>query len=162
MRTVTTALVCAILSAGAPAFAQPGPAPAPGEERVNQLILYGDDACPPSTEEEIIVCARLPEEERFRIPNGMRDRPNDPRNRSWGDRAIELSYVGRSGIGSCSPVGAGGFVGCQTQLINEARAERRARSTISWGRLIDEARRERLGRIDREAEEIERSQSEDE
>ena len=77
----------------------------------------------------------------------MRDRPNDPRGRSWSDRAIELSYVGRSGIGSCSPVGAGGFVGCQTQLINEARAERRARSTISWGRLIDEARRERLGRI---------------
>jgi hypothetical protein len=145
----------------APALAQDESAPAVPEARINQLIVYGNDACPPSNEAEIIVCARLPEEERFRIPRGMRDRPDDPRSRSWTDRAIELSYLGRSGIGSCSPAGAGGFIGCHNELVRRAEAERRAVGGISWGRLIDEARRDRLRRIDREAEEIERDQSED-
>jgi hypothetical protein len=154
--------VAAAALLAAPAAAQEDAIPAAADARVNQLIVYGDDACPPSSDEEIIVCARLPEEERFRIPQGMRDRADDPRNRSWTDRAIELSYLGRSGIGSCSPVGAGGFIGCHNELVRRAEAERRAAGGISWGRLIDEARRDRLRRIDREAEEIERAQSEDE
>jgi hypothetical protein len=154
--------VAAAALLAAPAAAREDAIPAAADVRVNQLIVYGDDACPPSSDEEIIVCARLPEEERFRIPQGMRDRADDPRNRSWTDRAIELSYLGRSGIGSCSPVGAGGFIGCHNELVRRAEAERRAAGGISWGRLIDEARRDRLRRIDREAEEIERAQSEDE
>jgi hypothetical protein len=151
----------AVALLAAPAAAQEEAPAAVGEARVNQLIVYGDDACPPSNDAEIIVCARLPEEERFRIPRGMRDRPNDPASRSWTDRAIELSYLGRSGIGSCSPVGAGGFIGCHNELVRRAEAERRAAGGISWGRLIDEARRDRLRRIDREADEIERTQGGD-
>lgn len=150
-------LVVAFALLATPASAQDEVPTAVGDARVNQLIVYGDDACPPSNDDEIIVCARLPEEERFRIPRGMRDRPNDPRSRSWTDRAIELSYLGRSGIGSCSPVGAGGFLGCHQEMFRRAQDERRA-AGISWGRLIEEARRDRLRRIDREAEEIERAQ----
>jgi hypothetical protein len=134
------------------------PAPAP-DARVNQLIVYGDDSCPPSTADEIIVCARLPEDERYRIPPALRDNPNDPANRSWRDRAIELSTVGRSGIGSCSPAGAGGFIGCHNQLVEQARAERRGGRDINWARLVEEARANRDRRIDREAEEIERGQA---
>ncbi|HEX8193392.1 MAG TPA: hypothetical protein VF552_10890 [Allosphingosinicella sp.] len=133
---------------------------APGDARVNQLIVYGNDACPPGNEHEIIVCARLPEEERFRIPPSLRDRPGFG-GRTWYDRAIELSYAGRSGIGSCTPSGAGGFIGCQNQLISQARAERRAEQDINWARLVAEARADRSRRIDRDAAEIERSQSED-
>lgn len=158
----TAFFLAAALACAAPASAQDAePAPGAGEERVNQLIVYGDDACPPSTADEIIVCARLPEEERFRIPPSLRQRPNEPGSRSWADRAIELSYVGRSGIGSCSPVGAGGFVGCHNELVRQARAERAGRGDINWTRLVEEARRERGQRIDREAAEIERSQTED-
>jgi hypothetical protein len=153
-------LIAAAAFAASPASAQEVP-PAAADTRVNQLIVYGADSCPPSTEEEIIVCARLPEDERYRIPEPLRPSPNDPRSRSWGDRAIELSYVGRTGIGSCSPVGPGGFVGCHEQLVREARAERRGREGIRWTQLIDEARQERLRRIDRDAEEIERAQSDD-
>jgi hypothetical protein len=154
------AAAAALLATGAPAQdAEPGAGI--GEERVNQLIVYGDDTCPPSTAEEIIVCARLPEEERFRIPSSLRERPNQPGSRSWADRAIELSYVGRAGIGSCSPVGAGGFVGCHNELVRQARAERAGRGDINWGRLVEEARRERGQRIDREAAEIEREQADE-
>lgn len=155
-------LLAAAALAAAPAAAQQAePAPAGDEARVNQLIVYGDDECAPSTEDEIVVCARLPEEERFRIPGPLRPDPNDPRSRSWGDRAIELSYVGRTGIGSCSPVGPGGFIGCHNELVRQARAERRSRDGIRWGALIEEARRDRLRTIDRDAAEIERAQDED-
>jgi hypothetical protein len=153
-------LAAAALLAAAPALAQSPLAPEV-EARVNQLIVYGEDRCPPGDADEIVVCARLPEEERFRIPPAVRDRQDEPASRSWYDRAIELSYVGRSGIGSCSPVGAGGFIGCHNQLVTRALAERRAAGDINWARLVEEARSERGRRIDREAAEIERAQSED-
>ena len=123
----------------------------PGEERVNQLIVYGDDPCPPSTDEQISVCFRLDEGERFRIPENLRDNPNDPVNQSWGSRAVELQYVGRSGIGSCSPAGAGGMIGCYNDLVRQARAERAGRDSVNWDRLIEEARKERLSKIDEQA-----------
>lgn len=130
--------------------------PAAGEPRVNQLIVYGNDPCPTSTDEEIIVCARLPEDDRYRIPPGLREDPNAPENQSWVNRAIELSYVGRSGIGSCSPAGAGGMIGCFNQIVNQARAERAAAGDVNWQRMIEEARAERLRRIaEEEAEEAE-------
>lgn len=139
----------------APAAAQETAAPTPGENRISQLIVYGDDPCPASTEDEIVVCARKPEADRYRIPENLRGDPNDPANDTWTERATELQYVGRSGIGSCSPVGAGGFTGCYTELVRQAQAEREGRDAVNWNRLIEAARQERLGRIDAEAEAIE-------
>jgi hypothetical protein len=117
------------------------------DSRVNQLIVYGEDPCPPSTDEEITVCARLPEGDRYRIPPNLRNDPNAPANQSWANRAIELSYVGRTGIGSCSTVGGGGFTGCFDQLVRQARAERAAAPEVNWNQLIEQARQERLQRI---------------
>lgn len=117
------------------------------DARVNQLIVYGEDPCPPSTDAEITVCARLPEDDRYRIPPNLRNDPNAPANQSWANRAIELSYVGRTGIGSCSTVGGGGFTGCFDQLVRQARAERAAAPEVNWNQLIEQARRERLERI---------------
>lgn len=125
-----------------PAVGDPGADP-----RVNQLIIYGDDPCPPSIGDEIIVCARLPEDDRYRIPTNLREDPNDPVNRSWASRAVELSYVGASGIGSCSPSGAGGSIGCFNQIVQQARAERAQAGNVDWSRLIQEAREERMRRI---------------
>jgi hypothetical protein len=93
------------------------------------------------------VCARLPEGDRYRIPPNLRNDPNAPANQSWANRAIELSYVGRTGIGSCSTVGGGGFTGCFDQLVRQARAERAAAPEVNWNQLIEQARQERLQRI---------------
>jgi hypothetical protein len=155
---VLAAAGLAALASTGTASGQEAAAAASGPEdvRVNQLIIYGDETCPPSTDEEIVVCARKPESERFRIPENLRDNPNDPRSNSWSNKAIELSYVGRTGIGSCTPTGPGGSIGCFNQLIDQARAERAGRDEVNWDRLIDEARQERLGRIDAEAEAVER------
>jgi hypothetical protein len=97
------------------------------DPRINQLIIYGDDPCPQSSNDEIIVCARLPDSERYRVPESVRDNPNDPQSRSWADRALELSYVGRTGTDSCSTSGPGGFTGCFNQIVSQARAERAGR-----------------------------------
>jgi hypothetical protein len=139
----------------APALAQqPGvavPNAQPEEVPVNQIIVYGNDACPVSSDEETVVCVRLPEDDRFRIPSNLRENPNAPGNQSWANRALELSYVGRTGTESCSTSGPGGFTGCQQQIINQARAERRNADPINWARLVEEARQARLRRIDADA-----------
>jgi hypothetical protein len=144
-------------AAGA-ALAFTTPASAQADVKVNQLIVYGKDACPQSTQDEITVCARRPETDRFRIPEQLRN-VADPANSSWANKALELQYVGRSGIGSCSPSGPGGATGCLQQFINQARAERAGSPDVDWNAMIEQARQERLGRIDAQAEVIEREQS---
>ena len=161
-------LIAAALLPSAAAAQQPGvPVPeaaaaapiggAPvADPRINQLIIYGDDPCPQSSNDEIIVCARLPENDRYRIPPNVRENPNDPARQSWANRALELSYLGRTGTDSCSPTGPGGFTGCFNQIVQQARAERAGRDEVNWNRLIEEAREERMRRIgEAEVEEAE-------
>ena len=171
MRVALLAFTVALLgtAAGAQQPGVPAPeaaaaAPTPADPRINQLIIYGDDPCPQGSNEEIIVCARLPEDDRYRIPPTVRDNPNDPGRESWANRAIELSYAGRSGIGSCSPSGPGGMIGCFNQMVQQARAERASGDQVNWNRMIEEAREERMRRIGEaevEDEEAERSQPPD-
>lgn len=119
-------------------------------DRVNMVIVYGDDACPQSTADEIIVCARQSENERFRIPPALR-LSEDPDNTSWTQRVESLEMVGDFGAMSCSPVGAGGFTGCTQQMIAAAYADREGGSNVRFGQLIAEARAARLATIDEEA-----------
>jgi hypothetical protein len=148
MRLALFAIAAAGAFAASPAPAQqPAAAPAGADPRVNQVIVYGGDPCPPSTDEEITVCARLPEDDRFRIPPNLRDNPNDPASQSWAGRAVELQYVGRTGTESCSTVGPGGFTGCMSRMINQARAERRGEGDVNWTRMVAEARAEREARL---------------
>ncbi|WP_106638677.1 hypothetical protein [Allosphingosinicella vermicomposti] len=144
----------AILAAPAAAQQAAAPAVGPADIKINQLYIYGEDTCPASTETEINVCAKLPEEDRYRIPQNLREE-GDQRNNAWSNRVEELSYVGRTGAGSCSPTGPGGWTGCFGQLLNQARLERQNRDDVNWNRLIEEARQERLGRIDADAAAVE-------
>jgi hypothetical protein len=140
---------------------QTGPATTPtvadvADLRVSQLVIFEGDTCPKSNDpREIVVCAVLPGQERFRIPENLRTDPNAPENQSWTNKAIALSYVGATGTGSCSTVGPGGFTGCNQQLINQAVAERRGRPEVNWARLIEQARQERLAGINTAAAEAE-------
>lgn len=127
------------------------PAAAQGEdEKVNMVIVYGEDACPPSTAEEITVCARKDESERFRIPQSLRQ-SDDPANVAWSQRVERYEAVGAFGAMSCSPTGAGGFTGCTQALIDAAYGEKREGGDVRFGQLIAEARAERLSTIDVDA-----------
>ena len=114
----------ASIALAAPGLAQnSGPPP-----REATLVVYGEDPCPRSTDEDIVVCARRPEEERYRIPEPLRERPDRPAEVSWGSRSEDLENAQRdSRPGSCSVVGSGGQTGCTQDMIRQWFAERRAR-----------------------------------
>lgn len=141
-----SALLPAALLFAAPALAQSD------QEKVNQLIVYGDDPCPQSTDNEITVCARVPESERYRIPEGLRE-TFSPQNDAWNNRVIAYEAVGKTGTLSCSPVGGGGFTGCMGRFIDTAYAEKKADPNIRFTELIAAERARRLASIDREAAE---------
>jgi len=136
--------------------------PVPEDVKINQLIIYGADPCPKGDPDEILVCVVKPEADRYRIPENLRGDPNDPASNSWANRATEVQYLGRSGIGSCSTTGPGGMIGCFNDIVRAARAERAGRDSVNWNRLIEEARQERLGKIDEQAEETEQRLRRDE
>jgi hypothetical protein len=111
----TAALILPTLAIPTPALAQ----------RVNEIIVYGTDPCPRSTDDEVVVCARKPESERFRIPEKLRQGGSLQSRQAWANRAIAFETYGKSGINSCSPVGPAGFTGCSQQLVSQAFKERR-------------------------------------
>ncbi len=148
----TTVSLAAALAFSAPAAAQSAAdqSSAP-EPKVNQLIVYGNDKCPESTDDTITVCARKAEGERYRIPKNLREPPNHPSNESWNSKVLAYETVGASGTNSCSATGAGGWTGCSAKLINAAYAEKKTASDVRFGELIAAEREKRLSTIDADA-----------
>lgn len=153
MTRISLASIALMLSVQA--LAQGAPVAKPGDEKINQLIIYGDDKCPESVGDEIVVCARMGEADRYRIPTNLRGDPNDPRNQAMSERIKSYEYVAASGTMSCSPSGAGGFTGCGLAEINKAYAEKAQDPGITFGRLIAAERAKRMAGIDAEAAEVE-------
>lgn len=123
-------VLIAVGLAGAAAFASPASAQAVSSvdrNGIKRMLVYGTDPCPPSAAGEITICARRPDQDRYRVPERFRepDALTGP-NEAWAYKAERLEMVGASGTLSCSPVGPGGSTGCMNQLINAARKERRA------------------------------------
>jgi hypothetical protein len=110
----------AVALAPAPATAQS----AADEPKVNQLIIYGDDKCPPSTANE---------------------------NTAWVNKVKGFEAVGKFGPLSCTPIGAGGELGCTAKMIEAAYAEKATSGSIRFNELIAKARQERLAKLDASA-----------
>lgn len=120
-------------------------------ETINALIVYGDDPCPVSTGEQITVCARKDEAERYRIPEILRGSAS-PQNEAWNNKVLAYETVFATGTLSCSPTGAGGFTGCTQNMIEQAYAEKRTDATVKFAQLIEEERARRLATIDADAQ----------
>ena len=110
-----------------PAIAPASAAAAGTPPRQSTLVVYGNDPCPTSgPDNEVVVCARRPEEERYRIPRRLRERQQI--ETSWASRAEGLDEENRQmRPNSCSAVGSNGFTGCMAQMIRNWYAERRQR-----------------------------------
>ncbi len=124
-------LLLAILASPALAAAPPPSAaegaPEASGTKISTLVVFGDDPCPRSKDDEIVVCARQPENERYRIPKALRNKKKEEVTQSWVERARTLDMVSQKGIpDSCSPIGTGGQTGCMRQFLDRARAEREA------------------------------------
>jgi hypothetical protein len=106
-------------------------APAAEPVRQIQITVYGEDRCPVAeSEDEVVVCARQPEEERYRVPPALRERRDRPADISWAARNEVLEEDARTmRPDSCSVVGSGGQGGCQAAFIRQWYNERRSRRT---------------------------------
>jgi hypothetical protein len=110
--------------------APPAQAAADSESRTISIVVYGDDPCPKADGDEIVVCARQPESERYRIPKRFRGQKaaQSPANTSWANKTRTLDEASRTAAGipnTCSAVGTGGQSGCQAQFLAQSAAARR-------------------------------------
>jgi hypothetical protein len=90
--------------------------------------VYGNDPCPKPKGEEIIVCAREPESERYRIPKRFRSGPRveSGASASWASRVAGLEDAQRfTRPNSCTAIGSNGQTGCTQAMIRQWFLERR-------------------------------------
>lgn len=93
------------------------------------VLVFGNDPCPKAKGDEIIVCARQPESERYRIPKRFRDQPRDLTgpSQSWASKVATIEDVTRfTRPGGCSPVGTNGQTGCTQAWLHQWYLERQA------------------------------------
>lgn len=129
LKPIIPALLASTLMAG-PALAQ---AEGPSQrtlgtttdgKRIVSMVIYGEDPCPEGKDGEIVVCSRQPERDRYRLPKTFR-KTDGQVEKSWSGQASAASDAGNAGIGSCSPVGAGGATGCNRQMMRTAKQQRK-------------------------------------
>lgn len=123
MRLLTALSLAAValapLTLGGAAHAEP-------PQKIFNLVVYGDDPCPKGEGDEIIVCARKPEAERYRIPKKLREKPEPAGGPGWGSQVATMEQVQRQTLpGSCSAIGSNGFTGCTAKALEQWFAERR-------------------------------------
>jgi hypothetical protein len=119
---IAFAAAAAALVAAAPASADTSL-----PQRSTNLVVYGNDPCPQSREDEIVVCARRPESERYRIPKALRDKKRtDSASMAWGRQWGQMEDATRfTRPDSCSVVGSGGQTGCLQSALRQWWLERR-------------------------------------
>lgn len=120
-------LILLALVVAAPTVAQDGARNNPPARRTVQVEVFGKDPCPKGDGDEILVCARRPEAERFRIPPKLRRKPDERKEQSWVARVRDIDETGRAQRpDSCSPVGTGGQTGCTAAMLRDFAAQKRA------------------------------------
>jgi len=111
-------IAASLLLTSLPLAAETGKPP----ERYATTTVFGDEACPAPKGDEIIVCARLPESERYRIPKHLRQkkRVDSGPGASWASRVRTLEDAQRfTRPGSCTAIGSFGQSGCTQAMINQ-------------------------------------------
>src|SRR3546814_16905554 len=93
-RTLPVAAAIAVIAVSSASAAQEE-----AGDKVNMVIVYGDDVCPEPAAGEITVCARKAENERYRIPEDLRPRDR-PENTSWTPAVQRYGMVGALRTGS--------------------------------------------------------------
>jgi hypothetical protein len=133
MTRTTFLLLLALAGTAAPAAAQSMLKPPPTDTslpRQKLVTVYGTDQCPKQVDpDEIIICVRKPDEDRYRIPPSVRvDTKADGAFEGSNRKALlgDASGGAGGGIGSCSAVGAGGGTGCNQAMQDQYRAARKA------------------------------------
>lgn len=116
MRNLRIMLAATAVAGGLTPLATPAAAQQP---TTAEVVVYGNDPCPRSTDDQVVVCSRRPETERYRLPKNQQLQGTRQQRQSWANKSQQLMTVGNTGVGSCSAVGPGGREGCLTQQIQQ-------------------------------------------
>ena len=108
--------------AASPAAAQTQDSSSTGR-KIAEIVVFGNDPCPRSTDDEVVVCTRVDDRYRYRMPEAYRPSGSFQQRQAWANKARSIERVGRTGIQSCSPVGPAGYTGCMEQMIRQGQAE---------------------------------------
>jgi hypothetical protein len=127
MKPMVTIVATAAMAGGFAAL----PAPVQAQQGPAQIIVYGNDPCPRSTGDQVVVCSRRPETERYRLPKNQQLQGSRQDRQSWANKSKPLMTVGNTGINSCSPVGPAGHTGCLIQQIHQEQQDAREQSEQS-------------------------------
>lgn len=123
-------LMAGLLGASCALSAQDDAPPTSAEmpERISFLVAFGEEKCREPVGDEIVVCATVPENERYRIPVALRKKETVITDRSWSSAVETLDSFARDlRPNSCSVNGSGGFTGCTQKLLQTWFAERRGK-----------------------------------
>ena len=122
MSKVALSLAAAAALGGFAIAASPATAQS-AEQRLAEITVFGSDPCPRSTDSEVVVCRRVDERYRYRLPDSYRPSGDRQQRQAWASTARSIERVGRTGIMSCSPVGPAGYTGCLDQMIKASKDE---------------------------------------
>jgi hypothetical protein len=123
--------VAFLVFSASPSTAQDDPVVVASEmpERISFLVAFGEEKCREAAGDEIVVCATVPENERYRIPLALRKKERTVTDRSWASAVEALdSFAADIRPNSCSVNGSNGFTGCTQKMLQQWFAERRGKS----------------------------------
>ena len=98
--------------------------------RQRMVTVFGTEPCPePTSSDEIVVCARLPDSEIYRIPTRLREATKrvSPFQANRSLLLGDASGGAGGSIGSCSVNGPGGHIGCTRNQIDAWAQDRAGR-----------------------------------
>lgn len=116
MRSLRIMLAAAAVTGGLAPFDAPAAAQ---QATTAEVVVFGNDPCPRSTDDQVVVCSRRPETDRYRLPKSQQLQGTRQQRQSWANKSQKLMTVGNTGVGSCSAVGPGGREGCLVQQIQQ-------------------------------------------
>jgi len=119
----------AVTLAGAGVIATLAPVHAQSSYGQAYIEVFGNDPCPRSTDSEVVICARKPDSERFRIPERLRTGGALQSRQAWANRARSFEVATRRGVNTCDAVGPSGQGGCLQRMIDQAYSETRESET---------------------------------
>jgi hypothetical protein len=112
------------------------------QPRQRLVTVFGTEECPkPTSPDEVVVCARLPDSEIYRIPERLRTADNRRVSPFQANRSLLLGDAsgGAGGsIGSCSVVGGGGMIGCSQQQVDAWAQDRTNRMATGRTEIPEE------------------------
>lgn len=122
-------------SLGGAATLPAAPAVAQTQDRI--IDVYGDEKCPASNGQQIVVCRHHDAQEKFRIPKDLRDQT--PTGQSVGGNTNAVSAINSTAgtgvmqVDSCNAIGAGVNAGCTLQQNANWKAQKDADKKAAAG-----------------------------